>query len=101
LQWIPLVAIGRVSYSLYIWHPLALALLHFTPLHGSGWALIEIGVPGTMTMTLLSYYLLEKPYTHPRAITRPAGARSSSDGAGRSSASRHLHERWSHHGAGQ
>ncbi|HMJ74667.1 MAG TPA: acyltransferase, partial [Iamia sp.] len=63
----PLVAIGRVSYGLYLWHwPVDVAL---TPdrigLDGSGWwvepALLALRTAVTVVFTLASYWLVEQP----------------------------------------
>ena len=61
LSWRPLVAIGRVSYGLYLWHVLVLIILQ-EHLHGvgpKGVTAIAIAVSGAATA--LSWYLVERP----------------------------------------
>ncbi len=58
--------LGRVSYSLYLWHMLPFLLLADVdvlpkPVMGL------LAVAMTVALTLVSYYLLEKPFLKPRA----------------------------------
>ena len=63
----PLVAIGRVSYGLYLWHwPVDVALTpERTGLDGSGWwvepALLALRTAVAVALTLASYQLVEQP----------------------------------------
>ncbi|HEU5150956.1 MAG TPA: acyltransferase [Iamia sp.] len=63
----PLVAIGRVSYGLYLWHwPVDVALTpDRTGLDGTGWwvepALLALRTAVTVVLTLASYWLVEQP----------------------------------------
>jgi peptidoglycan/LPS O-acetylase OafA/YrhL len=63
----PLVAIGRVSYGLYLWHwPVDVALTpDRTGLDGSAWwvepALLALRTAVTVALTLASYWLIEQP----------------------------------------
>jgi peptidoglycan/LPS O-acetylase OafA/YrhL len=63
----PLVAIGRVSYGLYLWHwPVDVVLTpDRTGLDGSGWwvepALLALRTAVTVALTLTSYWLVEQP----------------------------------------
>ena len=61
------MAIGRVSYGLYLWHwPVDVALTpDRTGLDGSGWwvepALLALRTAVTVAFTLASYWLVEQP----------------------------------------
>lgn len=84
LRWGPLAALGRISYSLYLWHAIPLALIP------AGWLgqpapIVAATVVGlALAGTLLGYVLLERPFTrsrgrqlagHPTAdLDRPAYA---------------------------
>jgi peptidoglycan/LPS O-acetylase OafA/YrhL len=76
VQWLltipPLVAIGRISYGLYLWH------------NPVSFALSDLGLPAAwhglfaFTITILiavaSYRLIERPLLHRRAVPRRAAA---------------------------
>ncbi len=64
----PLVFIGRISYSLYLWHWPLLSFLRLA----SGdrlppWA-ASLAVAASLTASILSYYVIEQPF---RRSTRP------------------------------
>ena len=61
LSWRPLVAVGRVSYGLYLWHVLILIVLQ-RHLHGVGpRSLALIGLALSAAATALSWYVVERP----------------------------------------
>ena len=76
LEWRPLVALGRVSYGLYLWHWPVLVLV--TPERlGANWLATDVvRVAITAVCTAASWYLVEHPIRVGRIIprTRPAWA---------------------------
>jgi peptidoglycan/LPS O-acetylase OafA/YrhL len=77
LAWSPLVAIGKVSFGLYLFHwPVFLVL---TPqridIDGIGLLLVRLAV--TAALTVLSYRMLEQPIRSGRVLSSPRLARTS------------------------
>lgn len=70
----PLVLLGQVSYSLYLWHPIPQFLLTPQSLPLGKPVLGVIGVAWTVVATLLTYRYLEKPFIRSRGsvIKEPA-----------------------------
>jgi peptidoglycan/LPS O-acetylase OafA/YrhL len=62
LSFMPLVWLGRISYSLYLWHPIAAHL--FGPI---------VGLPAALLLAWLSYRYIETPFRHHRRA-EPAAA---------------------------
>lgn len=63
LSWSPLVWIGKISYSLYLWHWVILAYVRYfldtyTPLSGQ---MIVVVVVLMFALSILTYYLVERP----------------------------------------
>lgn len=57
----PLVALGIVSYGFYLWHlPVFFAIRFFDP-HWNDVLRVVVAVSATLTLTLLSWFLLERP----------------------------------------
>jgi peptidoglycan/LPS O-acetylase OafA/YrhL len=57
LAWRPLVWIGLISYSLYLWQQLFLTALMPAPL-----SLPWVGIPAAIACATASYWLVEKPF---------------------------------------
>jgi peptidoglycan/LPS O-acetylase OafA/YrhL len=60
-EWKPFVALGIVSYSFYLWHlPVFFAIRFFDP-HWNYVVRVVVALAATLTLTLLSWFLLERP----------------------------------------
>ena len=70
----PMVLLGQMSYSLYLWHQLPMKVLDKDQIHISMAILGACGVASAVMLTTLSYVLLEQPFVRRRA-TPPALAR--------------------------
>lgn len=66
LRWGPITALGRVSYSLYLWHILPLYLLDKDQMALPTPVLALLGVGTACLFTWLSYVFLERPFTKSR-----------------------------------
>lgn len=64
----PFVAIGLISYSLYLWHQPVFTFLRHAGAEGQGAALISL--PFVFLASWLSYRFVETPVRRNRAITR-------------------------------
>lgn len=74
LSWPPCTYLGRISYSLYLWHLLPLQILDKDELPGVSILVIATaGVMSAMLATLLSYYLVEKPFIRSRSSALEIG----------------------------
>jgi peptidoglycan/LPS O-acetylase OafA/YrhL len=71
-----LAAVGRCSYSLYLWHIVPMLLLEKTDLGLSRPVLGLLTVAATVVLTAASYRFLERPFLRPRGdVLRPAPGR--------------------------
>ena len=64
LEFRPLVRLGRLSYSLYLWHPLAYAVFHeVTRDHSFRWSLTKL-LPNlcALLLAVCSYVCVERPF---------------------------------------
>lgn len=61
LEFKPLVALGVVSYAFYLWHlPVFFAIRHFDT-HWNYVVRVVVAVGATLSLTILSWFLLERP----------------------------------------
>jgi peptidoglycan/LPS O-acetylase OafA/YrhL len=60
-SWRPLVAVGRVSYGLYLWNLMILTILVGHTFGLSPWARVAVGLVLTVAATWASWVLIEKP----------------------------------------
>jgi peptidoglycan/LPS O-acetylase OafA/YrhL len=81
LDWRPLAIIGVASYSLYIWHnPIVVWLSGRSWLpHAYHWQLLIAGVV-SVSVALISYQLIERPFLRLRRQWSPASAATPSNG---------------------
>lgn len=61
-----LASVGRYSYSLYLWHIVPFLLLEDAPGGVPKAVLGVVAVTAAVTLTVLSYRLLERPFLRPR-----------------------------------
>ena len=71
-------AIGMVSYGFYIWHPLAFAIIAYYGAQDgwSTWSQVVLGLAFAAALTVLSWYLVERPFLllKDRIRSRPGSA---------------------------
>jgi|ERR1051326_4615301 peptidoglycan/LPS O-acetylase OafA/YrhL len=68
LEYRPLVWVGRISYGLYLWH---YPIFKAGSLLRLGWPLqLVVALTATLTVTCLSYYLIERPVLKFKLLTR-------------------------------
>jgi len=67
----PLVAIGRVSFGLYLYHWPVFVVLDRERTGLDGWELGTLRMAVTIAITLVSYHLLEAPIRERRWLLRP------------------------------
>jgi len=59
--------IGRVSYSLYIWHLAVVSTMKWQFAGGAGWEWALPSIPAIFAVAALSYYVVERPVSRMRA----------------------------------
>ena len=59
--------VGRVSYSLYIWHLAVVSAMKWQFAGGAGWEWALPSVPAIFAVAALSYYVVERPVSRIRA----------------------------------
>ena len=67
----PLVAIGRVSFGLYLYHWPVFVVLDADRTGLDGWRLGTLRMAVTIAITLVSYFLLEQPIRERRWLRQP------------------------------
>lgn len=60
MSWRPLVAVGLISFGIYLWHWPIVAYFNYSNLSGSWVTAIELLAP--ITLATLTYFLVEKPF---------------------------------------
>lgn len=75
LAWTPVLALGRISYSVYLWHWPVFVL---TSAERTGWSFataVAVRIPVTLGLSTVSYVLLERPVLRARRSlpTEPPG----------------------------
>ncbi|MBH1999252.1 MAG: acyltransferase [Sphingomonadaceae bacterium] len=64
----PLLGIGLISYSLYLWHwPLIVFTEYATDMPLSGWTRLMV-IGGSVVMAILSWRFVERPFRDSRAV---------------------------------
>ena len=69
-SWRPIMALGLISYGLYLWHwPVYVTL---TPARTGldGWTLLSLRIAVSVAFGIASYFLIEKPIRHRRPTGR-------------------------------
>jgi peptidoglycan/LPS O-acetylase OafA/YrhL len=72
VQWLlntgAMIWIGRLSYSIYVWHE---GVASFVPTTGyAAWQVVAIELSGTAAAAVASYYLVEQPFLRLRRYLR-------------------------------
>jgi peptidoglycan/LPS O-acetylase OafA/YrhL len=68
----PVVYIGKISYSLYLWHFPIFAYMRISGFGFDSLTLKLAGIAASSALAIASFYLVEKPFRNPRRIKGPA-----------------------------
>jgi peptidoglycan/LPS O-acetylase OafA/YrhL len=63
-SWRPIMALGLVSYGLYLWHWPVYLVLSPERTGLDGWALLAVRIAVSLAFGIASYFLVEKPIRH-------------------------------------
>ena len=72
LSWKPIVWLGKISYSLYLWHWVVLAFLRYYVGTVLPMRFILLACPLILLLSVISYYLIEQPLRHKSLTIRQA-----------------------------
>ncbi len=71
LAWVPLVALGKVSYGVYLVHWPVFVVLDEERLGVGGWSLAMVRLAVTGVITVVMFFVLERPIRLSRPTLRP------------------------------
>jgi len=69
----PLVAVGRISYGLYLWHWPVFLVLNPTRTGWSGAMLTTVRLLVTAAVAVVSFFAIEQPFLRLKTRFEPAG----------------------------
>lgn len=69
LSWRPMVGIGLISYSIYLWHLPLLTFLRFNNIGDLSLTAKMLFIPVTITLSYFSWLCIEKPFRNPNIIS--------------------------------
>ena len=64
LSWTPIVWVGKISYSLYLWHWVVLAFFRYYVGSTLSMRFVCLATPLIFILSLISYYCIEQPLRH-------------------------------------
>ena len=70
LSWRPLVVIGLISYSLYLWHQPVLAFARLVGVHEGSAVSLALTLLATFTLAYLSWRFVEQPFRRRNFLSR-------------------------------
>lgn len=61
LSWQPLAGLGRVSYGVYLWHPVVFWMTRRSLISARGWVQVGVALGLTAATVTLSWWVIERP----------------------------------------